>query len=269
MPDAVTLSIGGLTVQVTTTDPRLADALCVRWKPYLNHDDASPAWQVTVAWTASEAADEAPLPRLRWETPALARIERADCRARFDLNAARAEVTLRSRAPWPLLEYTLRVVYALLAFRRGGVLFHGAGLRVRGHGVVLFGPSGIGKSTAARNAGDTVLNDDLVLLLPLGGRWQVCATPFTNPTQVPPSAGDRLPLAAMCRLVQSPQVALEPLTGAAALAHLLAGVPVLPAEPHLAADLLPRLRSLLRSVPLYILRLRADGDYWDLLCRMV
>lgn len=267
MPEAVTLSIGGLAVRVTADDARLAHALRVRWRPYLSA--RPPAWQVTVTWTAAETPAGTDFPRLRWHTPALACLERADVRARFDLPAARATVALRTRDPWPRLEYALRVVYALLAFQRGGVLFHGAGLQVAERGVVLFGPSGIGKSTAARNAPTAVLNDDLVLLLPGNGGWQVGATPFTNPSQVSPTTAGRLPLAALCRLVQSPEVALEPLSGAAALAHLLACVPVLPAEPHLAADLLPRLRALLRAVPVYTLRLRADGEYWEVLCRVV
>jgi hypothetical protein len=68
-------------------------------------------------------------------------------------------------APEADVENFLRVVYAQLILRAGGLLLHAAGI-VRGQSsFVFFGPSGSGKTTAARLSQEhTVLSDDLVIV---------------------------------------------------------------------------------------------------------
>jgi hypothetical protein len=173
-----------------------------------------------------------------------------------------AELAIASHTPARGVDYFLRVVLSALAFRSGGLLLHAAGV-VRGRRAFLFfGRSGSGKTTVARNSpDDLVLNDDLVLLRPENGHWMAYGTPFTNPSQTTPAAGSA-PVAALLRLVQSPRVVLQPLTGARALAELLACVPVLNASP---APPLERCRMLLLSIPAYDLHLRPDSSFWEVI----
>ena len=157
-------------------------------------------------------------------------------------------------------DYFLRTVYALLAYRAGGLMVHGAGIVRDGRAFLFFGPSGSGKTTVARlSTGCIALNDDLIVLTPEARAWRAHGTPFTNPTQVSPTSRSA-PLAALLRLVQSPDVYLSPLVGAPAVAELLASVPVLNGGP---APPLERCRQILQSVPSYLLHFRPEPSFWQ------
>lgn len=205
------------------------------------------------------------LPRIRLADAQLS-LEGDRLSARADLRRGEAELRVDADGgdAAALVDYALRVLTALLVEARGGLLLHGAGL-VRGHaGLLLLGPSGTGKTTAARNAaGARVLNDDLVLLLPgTDGGWQLHASPFSNPSQVPPAGPGHAPLTAILRLRQAPVARLRPLSAAVALAELLAAVPVLVADPGRLPGLTRRLSTVLDRTPAAQLDLRADPSYW-------
>ncbi len=180
----------------------------------------------------------------------------------IDEKAGEAQLRLSSAQPLEDVDYLLRVAYALLALRAGGLLFHAAGIVRRGRGYLFFGHSGSGKTTVARlSLGDLVLNDDLVLLMPKGQRWVVHATPFWNPSQIRPTCRSA-PLAAMFRLVQDREVYLEEMGRGEALAELVANVPVIPADPARSHKLLEVGRRLLRQVPIYRLHFLPDASFW-------
>jgi hypothetical protein len=103
-----------------------------------------------------------------------------------------------------------------------------------------------------------VLNDDLVVLMPVGDAWAAHGTPFTNPTQCSPAQAGA-PAAALLRLVQSPDVSLTPLNGALAMAELLASVPVLNGAPNPPLD---RIQQILQGIPAYQLHFRPDPSFW-------
>lgn len=170
-----------------------------------------------------------------------------------------AVLRIASQTPANGVEYFLRVVYALLAFRADGLMVHGAGIVRAGRAYLFFGHSGSGKTTVARNSPEgLVLNDDLVILMPEENAWRAYGTPFSNPTQNAPSA-ESAPLAALLRLVQHPRVYAAPLTGAQAVAELLASVPILNGLPGPPLD---RCQDILRQVPAYHLYLLPDDSFW-------
>lgn len=179
-----------------------------------------------------------------------------------DVGAGQAELTISSQYPVEEIEYFLRVVYALLAFEEGGLLFHAAGIVRDGGGYLFFGHSGSGKTTVARLSSEyVVLNDDLVLISPAGAGWRIHATPFWNPSQVEPTRQDA-PLTAMFRLIQNKQVFTEELRPSQAVAEMISNVPVIPDDPGRTLDLLSRCRHLLRSVPAYRLHFLPDDSFW-------
>ena len=175
-----------------------------------------------------------------------------------------AQICTRAGHPFEDIDYFLRVAYALLAFRAGGILFHGAGIIHQGKGYLFFGHSGVGKTTVARlSTGDRILNDDLVILMPpiallapeslpclgeaLTSRinpqaWSIHSTPFWNPTQVKPSQLS-VDLAAMFHLVQDQRVYLEPLSRGQALAELVASVPVISTDARQGQNILDRIEK--------------------------
>jgi hypothetical protein len=174
-----------------------------------------------------------------------------------------AQLTVISPHPFEPIDYFLRAALALLAFEAGGVLFHAAGLARRSNGYAFFGHSGSGKTTVTRVSSEAViLNDDLVVLLPQAGRWLLCATPFTNPSQVRPAKPQAVPLAALYRLVQDQRVFVEPIDPAAAIAEVIASSPVVSADPDRAADLLARAERLVSVVPVQRLHFLPDPSFW-------
>ena len=158
--------------------------------------------------------------------------------------------------------YFLRVALVVQAFARGGMLFHTAGIVHGGQGYAFFGVSGSGKTTAAHfSAPDAVLNDDLVLLWPATGGWQMYATPFGKRRGEVRVA----PLRVLLRLIKAPDVALVPLSPGRALGELVANTPVLSADPLWLPEVLARWEALLRVVPVYALHFRRDATFWEVI----
>ncbi len=194
----------------------------------------------------------------------------------FDTAEGKAEIWVHRNHPVENIDYYLRVIYSLLIFNAGGILFHGAGIEHQGKGYLFFGHSGVGKSTISRlSMGDIVLNDDLVALMPWKAQpdstsnsadsypkaWSMHATPFWNPTQVKPTRHSS-DLAAMFQLVQDKRVHLRPLSRSLASAELLASVPVIVKNAAFGVQLLERLEAIQESVPVYNLHFLPDASFW-------
>lgn len=183
----------------------------------------------------------------------------------IDLENKRGSLELQSSQPVDEVDYFLRIVYAWLSFRAGGMLFHAAGVRRHGLAFIFFGPSESGKTTAARlSSSFQVLNDDLLLLDYRDNRWWADSTPFTNATQVSPQPGSA-PLAGLYRLVKDEQVYLESISSAEAAAEVLACVPLISSAPACIPQLFSRCRSLVTSTPVHRLHFRREASFWDLL----
>jgi hypothetical protein len=84
----------------------------------------------------------------------------------------------------------------------GGLLIHAAGGVIDGRGWLLPGPSGTGKSTAAREAGfDRVLSDERVVVRVDGeGRSTLWGTPFWSTGRTMPLDPGGAPLAVLAQL---------------------------------------------------------------------
>jgi hypothetical protein len=178
-----------------------------------------------------------------------------------------ASGTARADLPTPgaveRADYFLRAGFALLAYQEGGFLLHAAGV-VRGGGALLFmGPSGSGKTTVTRFAREEqVLSDDLLLVLPGTKGWDACATPFWSVDQVPPRGDARAPVRALFRLRQDREVHLGPLGPGAALAELMAHIPVITLDPGRGEGLLRRGAKFLETIPAYDLHFQRDPSFW-------
>ncbi|MBV9791680.1 MAG: hypothetical protein JOZ51_26015 [Chloroflexi bacterium] len=256
------LSIAGLGITLHCNDPALAAALRQRYRDFPL--ETEPLLVARIMLAGSERT--APLydPALSFHD-GLIRFTTPSYFGTIDAQAGRAELTISSTYPLEDIEYFVRVIYALLAFRAGGLLLHGAGIARTGRGYLFCGYSGSGKTTVARlSPDDQVLNDDLVVALPDGDRWLLYATPFWNPTQVRPGGIKCAPLTALLRLVQNTTVFLEPMGAGQALAEIIANAPVLPADPTLSAALLLRGQQILRAVPAYRLHFLPDPSFWPL-----
>ena len=178
----------------------------------------------------------------------------------------KGQLRLSSAQPVEDIDYYLRVVVALFAHKAGGILMHTAGIVRDGRTHLLFGHSGSGKTTACRVSVDqyTILNDDLVLLMPQNRDWLAYGTPFWNPTQIKPS-NLCAPVAGMYMLRQAPEVSIRELPSGQATAALLSNVPVIPQDPIRSLKLLDTLKLIQRKIPVFELSFLPDNTFWNVI----
>jgi len=122
------------------------------------------------------------------------------------------------------VDCVLRVVFATLLPRAGGLLVHGCGLRHAEVGFVFPGASGAGKTTLARKApdADDVLSDEMVALRLTDDGWRVYGTPFWGDFARGGISMRSWPLRCVGFLSQRESVAMAPITSSEATLRLLA-----------------------------------------------
>lgn len=183
----------------------------------------------------------------------------------IDLKTKKTRLQLSSAMPIEEIDYLLRVIYAVLAFESGGLLFHSAGIVRDGQSFLFFGNSGSGKTTVSRLSPQYLtLNDDLLILMPHGDGWQAHGTPFWNPSQTQPSA-QHAPLAGLFHLVQDKSVRLKKMSKGQALAELIGNIPIIPLSAQRNLPLLHRLEALIDSTPIYHLHFLPDDSFWQII----
>jgi hypothetical protein len=276
-----TLNLAGWRVRLVLGPDHLAAAAACRYAPFLS-DDVAPL-DLTIEMTASSMMPSSMTPSSTedgtgsrftdlLEAPLVAQGEGYSLDARtvrgwINLSSRQASLVTTNPAPLIDLEGFLRMACALLAYREGGLLVHGAALVVNGNAHLFIGQSGSGKSTVvALSPGATALGDDLVLLRPDRQGWLVYGTPFWNAHSVARqgqiSCGV---LTGVYKLVKDPRVYLETMSPAAATAELAASCPVVNGDPSSLPGLMTRCRQLAADVPVRRLHFRKDAAFWSLL----
>ncbi len=257
------LGIAGLGLALVCNDAPLVETLQRRYAGFLN----PPEIHIEVTIDHLQAGPERSRPEIEPVfTPGRVVFNTPGFQGEIDLQAGRAVLALASSDPFADLDYFVRVIYALLLFEIGGLLFHSAGILRGGKVFLFFGHSGSGKSTVARlSAGEVVLNDDLVALRPAGGAWVVYATPFGGGDFRSADGEGRGPLAALLRLVQDQQVSLEPMRPGQALAEVVSNIPIIPANPRMGDAVLARGQAVLAAAPAYRLHFQPAPTFWKVI----
>ncbi|MCX7706802.1 MAG: hypothetical protein N2204_02185 [Anaerolineae bacterium] len=264
------LLLAGWRVRLHCAPDALARAAAARYAAFKASEDGPTdlTIQVVARPAASKSAGAAHLleAALAADTAGY-RLEATGVVAHVQLAQGQASLTLSDDEPLAALEYFLRIACALLAFHKGGLLVHAAGLLADDYAYLFTGVSGSGKSTVTALSPHAIaLSDDLVLLRPAGGRWIAHSTPFWNP-ETAARAGQTAsgPVAGIYKLVKAREVRLEPLSPAAAAAELAANCPVINGRPELLPELLSRCRALVGAVPTHQLYFRKDASFWKLI----
>lgn len=164
------------------------------------------------------------------------------------------------------LENFLRAMTASFVLEAGGLLLHAATVVRAGRAYVFFGPSGAGKTTVTRlSSRDTVLSDDMTLVLPGPGGFEAVGIPFGMAHHHVPDTREAFPIAGLHRLVQSPAVERTALSGAAALAELTTCLPYVCEDREEASRSLDIAGRLLSRVPAWRLFFRKDDSFWNVI----
>ena len=121
------------------------------------------------------------------------------------------------------LDTVLRVIFATLLPRAGGMLIHACGLRHASVGVIFPGQSGAGKTTLARKApdADDVLSDEIVAVRRLDDGWRVFGTPFWGDFARGGISMRSWPLRTVAFLTQTREMGMTPITSSDATLRLL------------------------------------------------
>ncbi|MGB9591334.1 MAG: hypothetical protein ACPL1K_02325 [Candidatus Kryptoniota bacterium] len=184
---------------------------------------------------------------------------------RLDLAKFSGKLSLSNADPFIGADYFLRVAAATLAFQRGGLMVHAAGIAREQIAYLFVGKSGIGKTTVARNSPmGSVLNDDLLFLQPRENGWMVFSAPFYNQTQVKPIPNQAV-LKGIYFLVQDKRVYLEEINQTSAVAELLANVPVLSGNPQMLNEIFSRCNQIIQAVHPYRLHFLPDDSFWKVI----
>ena len=238
MPSEHFLQIGGITIRVRCSDPRVV----VRWSGTVSRFlvDAQPA---EVELEVNVLTDVPPRGELLFDSGAVWKCfrdgdgYRIDCEtetfgagpykvARFDETFTRGTISIAPHIlPLELnpLDYPLdEVLVSHLLGRGRGVELHSCGIiDQQGRGHLFAGVSGAGKSTTARlwegkSAG--IVSDDRVIVREQGGALEMYGTPWHGEAAL--SLAMQVPLAGVYLLVQAPHNELRELSRADAVAKM-------------------------------------------------
>lgn len=166
-----------------------------------------------------------------------------------------------------LLENYFRVLVAYRLLELGGVLLHSSAVVAESRAHLFLGPSGAGKTTAARKSqkrGFLVLSDDINALCPEGENVVVEKLPFAGELAQESTPRQCWRLGSLQKLIQGGH-AREPLRPAATLALLLSCAPFVNADPWRHERLVANLENLVRRFPAFSLRSERDADFWPLI----
>ncbi len=262
------LQIAGLTFDISVTGAEFSTRLRERYAGFLK-ESGRPEFSLTLKVDPTRRPER--LHPTYVDNPPLtasgslsaARIEGDGFDGLLEFELGRGSATIPDSLAH--LDLFVRIALGGVLLREGSTLLHSAAV-VRDHfGVVFSGRSGAGKSTIAalcRDAGQTVLADEMVVVRRQGSGTRVHGTPFWH--------GQNLsaPLGALFFLAHAPQHRVTRLKPADALPHLLkAGGAPLPLSDFQSA-FFSACGEVLRRVTPYRLEFTPDQSFWGAIDRL-
>lgn len=256
------LPVGEYYLQITSKHERLHQSL-VRWYQFTRPPSDLKLGTIQIVITEEDFSLHPLEPSTEWEGKNC-QYYGSGCKGIIEDHDP-AILWINPNVGFQYIELFFRVVTAIRIFSLGGLMIHAAGIVRDQHGYIFTGYSGAGKTTVCRlSEGCTVLNDDMVILNPTESGWKISATPFTNPTQVLPGAGNA-PLHQILFLKQDQNHHLEDVPNSKAVAELLTHVPVISHSPQLTSSLVSRCMDIIQKTEVKELYFLPDKGFWDLL----
>lgn len=158
--------------------------------------------------------------------------------------------------PWfgGAIENLLRLLVANDALQSGGLMLHCGAIVRDDAAVALFGHSGAGKSTTSAMAltrGCSVISDDINLIEPVEGGWQVTPVPFCGTLDVASDIRHPVRLRGLFHLVKAAEDSVRRCSAARAVALLAGSAPFVNGDPYAADQLMAVLEKLVDEVSVH------------------
>ncbi len=257
----VTVEIGGLPIQLHTSDPAFRQVIEERYAGFLN-PAAVPACRFEIQLTSNQLpADEDVSVFKRGSTWCL---QRGDFRAEWDLR--RREGWIRQCANPYSIDSVLRITHSLLLAMEGGFQLHASSAIRNGRAFLFAGVSGAGKTTLVKLAPPdaVVLTDEISYVRQIANGYRAFGTPFAGEL-ARPGANATAPIQQVCLLKQSPQNRLRPVTRSNAIRALMRHVLFFAQDEELVERVLDSVVHFVSSVEVVEMEFTPDRRAWELI----
>jgi len=191
-----------------------------------------------------------------------------DIQAVINLGNWQGEVRLPPQSAKSNLYEVLRYLVSLRIFQTGGMSFHAAAVSDGACSHVLIGPSGVGKTTAAKKLSKhlTVISDEWVPIARTPEGFRLCRVPYWVGSGHMHHAGSaaNVPISAIAMLRQGNKNAILRLSPAQA-AMEICGLPNTPENLVSTDKVLETAAIMAGKLPVYMLESTKEGKLWPLL----
>jgi hypothetical protein len=258
----VVIEIGGLPIEVQTTDAEFERILRGRYGDYLRSDVAS-QFAFRVELTPPDAFDpdadvEVWLEDREW------RMERGDFRARWNPAERQGEI-FQSANPYSI-DSVLRIVHTLMLAPEGGFLLHASSAVRNGKAYLFSGVSEAGKTTMARLAPPDValLTDEASYIRKVDGRYMAYGTPFAGELGAP-GKNISAPIDALYFLAKGPENRIEEIAPSVAVRRLLRNILFFAHDEKMVRQVFEAACAFVAAVPVFQLSFFPDQRVWELI----
>ncbi len=257
----ITVEIGGLPIQLHTSDPDFRRVIEERYAGFLS-PSAVPVCRFEIQLTSNQVpADEDVSVFKRSSTWCL---QRGDFRAEWDLRCR--EGWIRQCANPYSIDSVLRITHSLLLAMEGGFQLHASSAIRNGRAFLFAGVSGAGKTTTVKLAPPdaVVLTDEISYVRRIAIGYRAYGTPFAGEL-ARPGANATAPVQQVCLLKQSPQNRLRPVTRSNAIRALMRHVLFFAQDEELVERVLDSVVHFVSAVEVVEMEFTPDHRAWELI----
>jgi hypothetical protein len=259
---SVIIEVGGLPIEVQTTDPEFERILMRRYGDYVRSNVAS-QFAFRVELTPPDAFNPDADAEV-WLEDSEWRMERGDFRARWNPAMRQGEV-FQSANPYSI-DSVLRIVHTLMLAPEGGFLLHASSAVRNGKSYLFSGVSEAGKTTIASLAPPdaALLTDEASYIRKVDGQYIAYGTPFAGELGVP-GKNISAPIAALYFLVKGPENRIEEIAPAVAVKRLLRNILFFAHDEKMVRQVFESACAFVATVPVFQLSFFPDQRVWELI----
>jgi hypothetical protein len=259
---SVIVEIGGLAIDIQTTDPVFERILKERYGEYVK-SGVAPDFTLRVQVSNLVPGDPAADVKV-WLEESEWRMERGDFRASWN-PATRQGQVVQTANPYAI-DSVLRIVHTLMLAPEGGFLLHASSAVRNGKAFLFSGVSTAGKTTISRLAPSDValLTDEASYVRKVNGRYVAYGTPFSGELGVP-GKNISAPIAALYLLNKAAENRIEKLDPTIAVQRLLRNILFFAHESDLVRQVFEAAYAFVAAVPVFQLSFFPDQRVWELI----